>query len=92
MTDHIANRQQDLDLLHKLSKVTAPGRLEKTQLCCFFSRYSQDELGPMPADIAYDWGYSPRTLQAECLEIWLSGYRPTNTDYRIGSANDTTED
>ena len=89
-----AQRSSDLKKIARLEAAPLPPTdHNKTQLCALFMRYGdEDKLVRRMADLMHEWDYSPTTLMCECREIWLSGYRPTNTDYGVGSANDTQED
>lgn len=89
-----AQRATDLKRLSKLEAApTPPTAEEKTRLCCLYMRYGDDSaFSDRVGGLIHEWDHSPSTLLDECREIWLSGFRPTDTDYGVGSANDTQED
>lgn len=68
-----AQIDDDNAILDLLEAVDEPTNNDKVALCCFFSRYDNDELGRRAVEIAFQWGHSPVTLQAQCREIYLQG-------------------
>ena len=89
-----AQRSNDLKkIAHLEAAPLPPTDDEKTQLCCLWMRYGDEaKITARLGELIHEWDHSPQTLMNECREIWLSGFRPTNTDYGVGSANDTQED
>ena len=88
-----AQTATDNETISQLQAVSSPTDSDKTQLCALLMRYGHDqETSSKLCDTITGWGYSPTTLMSECREIWLSGYRPGQTDNSIGSANDTDTD
>ena len=85
-----AQIDNDHAILDLLEAVEDPNDAQKTELCCIFSRYHDHEIGLRASDLAYAWGYSPRTLQDECRDLWVSGFRPTKTTTEGGSSYDAT--
>ena len=88
-----AQIDNDHAILDLLEAVDDPGNKEKIALCCMFSRYDDDEVGLRAVDLAYKWGHSPVTLQAQCREIYLAGLDHTETTTNTGgSSYDTSAD
>jgi hypothetical protein len=88
-----AQRPTDFDRIELLEAVDEPTKYDKVNLCALMMRYNEDqEVSARLCDLAHSWDHSPVTLTHECREIWLSGFRPDQTDPSIGSANDTDSD
>ena len=88
-----AQRGTDFDKIELLEAVDDPTKYDKINLCALMMRYGEDQdVSTRLCDLAAGWDYSPSMLQQECREIWLTGYRPDQTNHSIGSANDTDSD
>ena len=84
MIDHDSEALEDLLALKK------PTDHDKVQLGAISKRYPYPHpLGILAQDIAEGWGLTLAQLDAECRTIWASGFRPGQTRFGVGSANDT---
>tara|TARA_B100000035_G_scaffold315377_1_gene335619 strand:+ start:2099 stop:2377 length:279 start_codon:yes stop_codon:yes gene_type:complete len=88
-----AQRDRDREVLDRLLEVGIPSVHDTVVLGALLFRYHYpDELRILSQDIMEGWGIAEHDLLSECRRIWAGGYRPTNADLAIGSANDTTEE
>ena len=86
-----ASRPEDVITLDLLDLVVEPTDFDLTNLAALSMRYSGDaEMHARITDKSMEWGYSLEQLFVKCREIWLSGFRPTETTTQGGSGHDTT--
>lgn len=83
----------DSEALEDLLIVVNPDESDKVLLAAISQRYPYPHpMGILAQDIAEGWGLTLEQLYRECRNIWANGYRPPNTRFDVGSANDTKEE
>jgi hypothetical protein len=84
-----AQRGTDFNRIELLESVKNPTKFDKVNLCALIMRYGENQKVSLRLyNLAAGWDYSPVTLMQECREIWLSGFRPDQTE-TTGSGYDT---
>lgn len=94
MTKHnYALIDHDSESLEELLIVVNPDEHDKVLLAAIAGRYPYPHpMGILAQDISEGWGLTLAQLNEQCRNVWANGYRPPNTRFGVGSANDTQED
>ena len=88
-----ARRKQDEEVLQDLIQVVNPDDQDIVTLGAIVLRYDMpDVLTSVSLDIAERWGFTEEALMKKCRSIWVGGFRPSLTDYGVGSSNDVQEE
>jgi len=88
-----ARRKQDEEVLQDLIQVVNPDDQDIVTLGAIILRYDVfDVLASVSLDIVGRWGFTEETLMKRCRSIWAGGFRPSLTDYGVGSSNDVQEE
>jgi len=88
-----ARNDSDKIVLDDLLEVVNPDDQDIVTLGAITMRYNYPHpLAVLAQDIGEGWGLTPFQLNKKCREIWSGGFRPSLTDYGVGSSNDVQQE